>query len=56
VQDVIRDANGEINNMWASCEARQGRVAALEEIGDAAVLITSPKMSLVNGHNLVVDG
>jgi hypothetical protein len=35
---------------------RQGRSAKFEEVGDVAVLITSPRMSLVNGVNLSVDG
>ena len=36
-------------------EARQGRSAKFEEVGDVAVLITSPRMSLVNGVSLSVD-
>ena len=41
---------------WNALEARQGRSAKFEEVGDVAVLITSPRMSLVNGANLFVDG
>jgi NAD(P)-dependent dehydrogenase (short-subunit alcohol dehydrogenase family) len=40
---------------WAEMEARQGRSASLNEVGDAVVLISSPNMSLVNAHNLVAD-
>lgn len=40
---------------WKTYEARQGRQAAFSEIGDAAVLLSTPRMSLVNGHNLVID-
>ncbi|KAJ0412947.1 hypothetical protein BJY00DRAFT_320289 [Aspergillus carlsbadensis] len=40
---------------WAEMEARQGRSANLNEVGDAVVLISSPNMSLVNAHNLVAD-
>lgn len=36
--------------------ARQGREASNEEIGDAVVLLSSPRMSFVNGVNLPVDG
>jgi NAD(P)-dependent dehydrogenase (short-subunit alcohol dehydrogenase family) len=41
---------------WNALEARQGRSAKFEEIGDVAVLVTSPRMSLVNGVNFFVDG
>jgi NAD(P)-dependent dehydrogenase (short-subunit alcohol dehydrogenase family) len=41
--------------VWEAFEARQGRSAKAEEVGDVAVLITSPRMSLVNGVNLFVD-
>jgi NAD(P)-dependent dehydrogenase (short-subunit alcohol dehydrogenase family) len=42
--------------LWRSCEKRQGRRAELEEVGDAVVLLSLPRMSLVNGVNLFVDG
>jgi hypothetical protein len=42
--------------MWSQFEARQGRPAAFEEVGDLVVLPSSPRMSLVNGHNLFIDG
>jgi len=40
---------------WDALEARQARSTKFEEIGDVAVLVTSPKMSLVNGANSFVD-
>jgi NAD(P)-dependent dehydrogenase (short-subunit alcohol dehydrogenase family) len=40
---------------WREFEARQGRRATFDEIGDAVVLISTPGMSLLNGHNLVLD-
>jgi len=40
---------------WKTYEARQGRQATFDEIGDAVVLLSTPRMSLVNGHNLVID-
>ncbi|KAK4504010.1 hypothetical protein PRZ48_004925 [Zasmidium cellare] len=46
---------GKTDDLWGVFEARQGRVAALEEIGDVVVLLSTPRMSLVNGHNLVID-
>lgn len=42
--------------MWQRFVARQGRSAALEEVGDVAVLLCTPQMSLVNGQNLFIDG
>ncbi|KIW84318.1 hypothetical protein Z517_03568 [Fonsecaea pedrosoi CBS 271.37] len=41
---------------WDAYEARQGREASVNEIGDVVALLSTPRMSLVNGHNLVVDG
>ena len=41
---------------WVGYEARQGRKAHPNEIGDVVVLLSTPRMSLVNGHNLVIDG
>lgn len=42
--------------MWSSFEARQGRKASFEEVGDVVVLMSLPRMSLVNGQNLFIDG
>lgn len=42
--------------MWELFEARQGRKAAFAEIGDAVVMMSLPRMSLVNGQNLFCDG
>lgn len=41
--------------VWKSYEARQGRAAGPEEIGDAVFMLCSPKMSLVNARDLVCD-
>lgn len=37
-------------------EARQGRAATFDEVGDVVVLLSTPRMSLVNGVNLPIDG
>lgn len=42
--------------LWGSFEARQGRKATNEEVGDVVAMLSSPRMSLVVGHNLVIDG
>ncbi|KAF2463058.1 NAD(P)-binding protein [Lindgomyces ingoldianus] len=42
--------------MWSTFEARQGRKAQFEEVGDVVVLMSLPRMSLVNGQNLFIDG
>ena len=41
---------------WLSFEARQGRKATFDEVGDAVVMLSSPRMSLVVGVNLPIDG
>ncbi|KAK5682529.1 hypothetical protein LTS10_005657 [Elasticomyces elasticus] len=41
---------------WGGFEARQGRKASFDEVGDVVVLLSTPRMSLVVGHNLVIDG
>lgn len=41
---------------WKVYEARQGRIASFSEVGDAVVLLSTPRMSLVNGVNLPIDG
>lgn len=41
---------------WSQYEARQGRMGDPAEVGDVVVLLSTPRMSLVNGHNLVIDG
>lgn len=41
---------------WSEYEARQGRKGHPDEVGDVVVLLSTPRMSLVNGHNLVIDG
>lgn len=42
--------------MWRSFVERQGREARFEEVGDVVVLMSLPRMSLVVGQNLFVDG
>jgi hypothetical protein len=44
------------SDVWAKYEVRQGRKATFDEIGDVVVLLSVPRMSLVVGHNLVIDG
>lgn len=41
---------------WEGFEARQGRRAYPAEIGDAVVMLSTPRMSLINGVNLMADG
>tara|TARA_R110002003_G_scaffold3_22_gene131 strand:+ start:21385 stop:21984 length:600 start_codon:yes stop_codon:yes gene_type:complete len=41
--------------LWDGFVQRQGRVALFEEVGDAVVMMSIPRMSLVNGHNLFID-
>jgi NAD(P)-dependent dehydrogenase (short-subunit alcohol dehydrogenase family) len=41
---------------WTTFEVRQGRAATgFDEVGDVVVLLSTPRMSLVNGHNLFID-
>lgn len=49
-------ARDEGEQLWSSFEARQGRKASFDEVGDVVVLMSLPRMSLVNGANLFVDG
>ena len=44
------------SDAWVGYEARQGRKGHPDEVGDVVVLLSTPRMSLVNGHNLVIDG
>lgn len=44
------------SKVWEEYESRQGRKATFDEIGDVVVLLSTPRMSLVVGHNLVIDG
>lgn len=55
----MADPNGKLDEdagLWRKFEARQGRQALPAEIGDAVVMLSTPRMSLVNGVNLMVDG
>lgn len=42
--------------MWKHLVGRQGRDGQFSEIGDVVVLMATPRMSLVNGQNLFIDG
>lgn len=56
LQTNLFDSMGGLeNDVWKVFEARQGRVANNAEVGDVVVLLSTPRMSLVNGHNLVID-
>ena len=53
----MTNPNGKIDDgMWKAFEARQGRRAHPSEIGDAVVMLSTPRMSLINGVNLMADG
>ncbi|KAH0847214.1 hypothetical protein AYO21_02603 [Fonsecaea monophora] len=53
----MAQGNGQLaGKAWEEYEARQGRKATFDEIGDVVVLLSLPRMSLVVGHNLVIDG
>jgi NAD(P)-dependent dehydrogenase (short-subunit alcohol dehydrogenase family) len=57
--DMIKPAVGDgplEQEAWKVYENRQGRAASFNEIGDVVALLSTPRMSLVNGHNLVIDG
>jgi len=53
----MEKGNGKLGGqVWEKYEERQGRKATFDEIGDVVVLLSTPRMSLVVGHNLVIDG
>lgn len=54
-QGFQQNKDPRVKQAWAQFESRQGRKAFSREIGDATVLLSSVKMSLVNAHNLVCD-
>ena len=57
VKGPIVDRGGvQGEQLWKSFENRQGRAAVFEEVGDVVVLLSTPRMSLVNGQNLFIDG
>lgn len=58
VEPIVLDESkmGVGEKMWADFEARQGRKAVFEEVGDVVVLLSLPRCSLVVGQNLFVDG
>jgi len=56
IAEPIVRSDPQVFEAWKTFEARQGRTGKPEEIGDAVALLSSNQMSLVNGHNLIVDG
>lgn len=56
IEPLIEEGGQAGSAIWSQFEARQGRSAVFEEIGDVVVLLSTPRMSLVNGHNLFIDG
>jgi len=56
IAEPIVKSDPQVFEVWKTFEARQGRQGKPEEIGDAVALLSSAQMSLVNGHNLIVDG
>jgi len=50
----VEDSRG--MEMWKHLVGRQGRDGQFSEIGDVVVLMATPRMSLVNGQNLFIDG
>ncbi|KAH7409508.1 hypothetical protein BKA64DRAFT_399128 [Cadophora sp. MPI-SDFR-AT-0126] len=56
--DLLKPVVGTVVPMafYDACETRQGRAAKFEEVGDVVVLLSGPRMSLVNGANLPIDG
>ena len=58
IQALLNPVTGEPfpRSNWETFEARQGRKAAFEEVGDVVVSLCSTRMSLVNGQNLFIDG
>jgi NAD(P)-dependent dehydrogenase (short-subunit alcohol dehydrogenase family) len=56
IAEPIVKSDPKVFEVWKTFEARQGRQGKPEEIGDAVALLSSTQMSLVNGHNLIVDG
>lgn len=51
---ILGDAEAS-GSAWTKFEARQGRQASFDEVGDVVVLLSTPRMSLVCGHNMVID-
>ncbi|KAG4433444.1 hypothetical protein IFR05_011070 [Cadophora sp. M221] len=56
--DLLKPVVGTVvpREFYDACETRQGRAAKFEEVGDVVVLLSGPRMSLVNGANLPIDG
>lgn len=47
--------DGEVSQVWAQYELKQGRMAHVEEIASAVVSLSDPTMNFVNGSVLSVD-
>lgn len=58
VEPIVKDEKsmGVGEKVWDQFVERQGRVARFEEVGDVVVLMSTPRMSLVVGQNLFIDG
>jgi len=57
ITNITADHSGHIaDSLWEKFEARQGRRAQPAEIGDAVVMLSTPRMSLINAVNLAADG
>lgn len=59
LETVVQGSAGsgeEADQLWGHFEARQGRGATLDEVGDVVVALSTPRFSLVNGVNLPIDG
>ena len=54
MEDDVVESRGA--TMWNQFESRQGRSASTGEIGDVVALMCTPKMGLVVGQNLFIDG
>lgn len=56
LEEPLEAQQGFAGEFWLSFEARQGRKATFDEVGDAVVMLSNPRMSLVVGVNLPIDG
>jgi len=54
VEGLLENSVG--GQLWDHFVKRQGREAQFAEVGDVVVLLSTPRMSLVNGQNLFIDG
>ena len=59
IANTLADPTGHVDpagGLWGKLEERQGRKAHPAEVGDVVVMLSTPRMSLVNAVNLYVDG